>query len=63
MVASLDLEESLVQQLNKLEHSYQRLQVDYDALRIELHNRKKEIANLTRLVEKQQIKIENLKKR
>ena len=58
-----DIEENIVAQLNKLEREYSKLQTDYYALKIELHNRKKEIVNLTKLVEKQRVKIENLKKR
>lgn len=58
-----DIEEGIVTRLNRLEREYSKLQTDYCALKIELHNRKKEIVNLTKLVEKQKVKIENLKKR
>lgn len=61
MVAGI--EEGIADQLNKLEREHSNLQLRYDVLKVELHNRKKEVANLQRLIENQRVKIENLKKR
>lgn len=63
MVAGIDIDEAIVKRLNDLEYEHTKLQIRYDALKVELHKRIKQNANLYKLVEKQKVKIENLKKR